>query len=112
MRIATWSFAAGALAFALLTASKAAAADPGEIPLTVAVGALAPVGPGPVRQVICDDGGIVEIVDTDQGPAMRGLRPGKTVCSLIDAMSVRRVYRVTVASPPPASGPPAKVPGP
>jgi len=108
MRLATSIALAGALA---LLGLSTRADDSGEIPLTVAVGAVAPI-PGPVRQVVCDDGALVEIVDTGQGPGFKGLKPGTTLCSLVDPVSYRRVYRVTVvASPAPPPPPPGGSPG-
>jgi hypothetical protein len=86
-----------------LAAGPAAAADPGERQLTVEVGSAAPVGPAPVRNLICDDGSVVAPVDTPMGTALEGRRPGTTLCSFTDATSVRRVYRVTVVPPPPGA---------
>ena len=99
-RSAARLFRVAALA-AALAASPAGAADPGELQLAVEVGSAAPVGPAPVRNLICDDGSVVQAVDTAMGPALKGVRPGRTLCSFLDATSVRRVYRVTVVAPPP-----------
>ena len=95
---------------AALPIPAARAQDPGEIALTLAVGDTAPVGPPPVRQVICDDGSVVAVVDTPQGPALQGTSPGQTLCSFLDVQSVRRVYRVTVL-PRPGAAPPPPAPG-
>ncbi len=103
MRVAVAVAVAAAIAFA---AHSPRADDPGEIPLAVAVGAVVPIGPGPVRQVICDDVSVVQLLDTDEGPALKGLSPGQTLCSLVNAASVRVVYRVTVVGAPPGPPPP------
>jgi hypothetical protein len=84
------------LAAALLAAGPALADDPGEIPLDLRVGEATVVSKGPVRMLICDDAGLVEATEVDGFPALRGRAAGKTLCSLTDASSMRRVYRVTV----------------
>lgn len=91
-----------ALAFTVATAAAlpSPADDAGEIPVTLAVGDSVLVGPPPVRQAICDDGDVVELIDTAQGPALRGRKPGTTVCSFLNALSIRQVYRVTVIGSP------------
>jgi nucleotide-binding universal stress UspA family protein len=81
-------------------ASGARADDPGVLSIQVTVGESTPVGPGPVRNLVCDDGSLVQLVDTSNGPVMKGLRAGTTLCSLTDVYSARRVYRVVVAPPP------------
>lgn len=92
---------------ALSVAGGAAAADdPGVIPMEIRVGEVAPVGPGPVRNLICDSPGLVEPTDQGGSPGLRGLRAGTTLCSLTDALSVRRTYRVVVVVPPAASSQP------
>ncbi|HVP66753.1 MAG TPA: hypothetical protein VMT17_05765 [Anaeromyxobacteraceae bacterium] len=80
--------------------------DPGEVAVTIGVGDTLPIGPPPVRQVICDDGSVVALVDTLDGPALKGAAPGQTLCSFLDVQSVRRVYRVTVVGKPGAAPPP------
>jgi len=90
----------------------ARAAPPGEEALVVQAGAAVAVGPGPVRQVICDDPSVVRLVETPAGPALRGLAPGKTLCSLVDAASVRRYYRVTVVAAPRPGDPAPASPNP
>ena len=81
----------------LLGAGAARAADdPGVIPLSIRVGETAPIGPGPVRNLVCDDAGLVQPTDAGGGPALRGVRAGTTLCSVTDALSVRRTYRVVV----------------
>jgi len=100
------------LAAALAVAAQPAHADdPGEVPVVLTVGAATPVGPAPVRQVICDDASVVQLLDTDQGPALKGVGPGTTLCSFVDALSMRRVYRVTVVAVP-SPGPPPPPPPP
>jgi hypothetical protein len=92
-------------AAALALAAPGHAQAPGATALALQVGERAPVGPAPVRNVICDDPSVVRLVDTPAGPAFQGLAPGATTCSLVDAASVRRVYRVKVVAAPPPSGP-------
>lgn len=88
------SVVAGAL---VLVAGVAGAADePGVIRLSIRVGESAPIGPGPVRNLICDDAGLVQPTDAGGAPALRGVRAGTTLCSVTDALSVRRTYRVVV----------------
>ena len=88
------------LAGAALSVAGAAAAadDPGVIPMPIRVGEVVPVGPGPVRNLICDSPGLVEPTDEGGTPGLRGLRAGTTLCSLTDALSIRRTYRVVVAA--------------
>jgi hypothetical protein len=84
----------------LLAASPAAGADdPGVLKMEIAVGQSAPIGPPPVRNLICDDGSVVAPVETDGGPALKALRTGTTLCSFTDSLSVRRTYRVVVKAP-------------
>lgn len=88
------SVVAGAL---LLGAGSAGAADdPGVIRLELFVGEDAGVSSGPVREFLCDDGGLVKLEFQANGVALRGLRAGTTICSFRDAASVRRVLRVVV----------------
>jgi hypothetical protein len=86
------------LAACLLAAGPALADDPGEIPLELEVGKATVVSRGPVRNLICDDGALVEATEVEGFPALRGRAAGKTICSLTDASSMRRVYRVTVVA--------------
>jgi hypothetical protein len=86
-------------------ASDTRADDPGIIPLEIVVGQVTVVSSGPVRNLICDDPGLVQPVFTDAGPGLKGLRAGTTTCSMTDTLSMRRVYRVLVVAPP--SAPPA-----
>lgn len=96
------------LAGAALSVAGAAAAadDPGVIPMEIRVGEVVPVGPGPVRNLICDSPGLVEPTDQGGSPGLRGLRAGTTLCSLTDALSIRRTYRVVVVEPPAAPSQP------
>lgn len=103
-----WSrpLAVSVLAGALLLGAGAAGAadDPGVIRVEMLVGEDAVVSGGPVREFLCDDGGLVKLEFLPNGVAMRGLRAGSTLCSFRDAASVRNVVRVVVRDPPPASG--------
>jgi hypothetical protein len=85
-----------AAASILVAGIAVAADDPGVIPLQIVVGEVAPVGPGPVRSLVCDDPGLVQPTDQDGSPGLRGVRAGTTLCSLTNALSVRRTYRVVV----------------
>jgi len=90
------------LLLGLVLASLALAAraqDKGEIPLTLEVGKTANLCPCPVRGAMCDDPSLVEIVDEGGKTALRGKRPGTTVCSVFTPTSLRRVYRVKVEPP-------------
>lgn len=90
-----------AIAASLLAgASGARADDPGVIPLEIVVGQVTVVSSGPVRNLICDDPGLVQPVFTDAGPGLKGLGTGTTTCSLTDTLSMRRVYRVVVVATP------------
>jgi hypothetical protein len=111
MPVAHARLALAAAVSALALAAPAWAEDLAEIPIALQVGDAAPVGPAPVRNAICDDPSVVRLEDGPMGPVLRGLSPGKTRCSLTDAVSVRRFYRVTVVPAPPgtpASSPPAQ----
>jgi hypothetical protein len=88
--------AAFATAFLLLPGTGFAADDPGVIPLRIIEGESVPVGPGPVRTLICDDPSLVLPTEVDGVPAFRGVKVGTTLCSLTDVLSVRRIYRVVV----------------
>jgi hypothetical protein len=90
------AFAALAGALLLLPRSGSAADDPGVIPLRIVEGESVPVGPGPVRTLICDDPSLVQPTEVDGVPAFRGIKVGTTLCSLTDVLSVRRIYRVVV----------------
>lgn len=85
-----------AAASVLVAGSAVAADDPGVIPLQVAVGEVAPLGPGPVRSLVCDDASLVQPTDVGGSPGLRGVRAGTTLCSVTDALSIRRTYRVVV----------------
>jgi hypothetical protein len=102
------SLLVAACAAAALAASEGVRAqDLAEKAVGLQVGEAAPVGPAPVRNVICDDPSVVRLEDGPTGPVLKGLSPGKTRCSLTDAASVRRFYRVTVVAAPPGSPAPA-----
>jgi hypothetical protein len=89
-----------------LAGAAAAADDPGVIPMQIVVGEIVPVGPGPVRNLICDSPGLVEPTDQGGSPGLRGVSVGTTLCSLTDALSIRRTYRVVVVATPAASSQP------
>jgi hypothetical protein len=93
-----------ALAAALAASPLAGAAapdEPGVIKLEIWVGQDASISGGPVREFMCDDGTLVRLEFVDDGVAMKGLRPGTTLCSYRDAASMKRIVRVIVRQPPP-----------
>jgi hypothetical protein len=93
-------------ACALLLGSVARADDPAVIQLEVQVGESVPVGPPPIRNLVCDDATLVKPVDVGGAPALKGLAAGTTLCSFTDSLSVRRTCRITVrdASATPGAG--------
>jgi len=92
---------ASALALAAaLVAGQPPRADDG-IPITLGVGETKAIGTA-IRHLVCDDSAVVEVVDTPSGPVFRGRSAGNTLCSFLDAASVRRVYRITVVESPEA----------
>jgi hypothetical protein len=100
-----------AAAAILAAAPVFAADDPGVIPLRIQLGDTTPVGPGPVRNLICDDASLVKPVDVGGAPALKGMAVGTTLCSLTDALATRRVYRVVVFDQPSAPRGGAAAPG-
>jgi len=56
----------------------------------------------PVRNPICDDLKVVDVVDTPDGLAFKGIAPGKTLCSVASGAAMsgstgsRRVFVITV----------------
>ena len=86
------------LSVPLLAAVQASSAEEPrfETQLELRVGETAIVTPGPVRNVLCDRGDVVERVATEQGNGFRGLAPGETTCTLVTADSVRRTFHVKV----------------
>jgi hypothetical protein len=101
LRTVVVSSLAGAALF--LAGAAVAADDPGVIPMQIVVGEVVPIGPGPVRSLICDSPGLVEPTDQGGSPGLRGVSVGTTLCSLTDALSIRRTYRVVVVATPAAS---------
>ena len=95
-----------AVASLVVAGTAGAADDPGVIPLQIVVGEVAPVGPGPVRNLICDDASLVQPTDAGGSPGLRGVRAGTTLCSLTDALSTRRTYRIVVVEAPGSSSTP------
>ncbi len=92
---------------ALLAASPGPGGDPTlderfVSDLALEVGQVRIVTPGPVSRVLCDQGGLVEVVTRQDGNGFRGLAPGATTCSLTTADGVRRTVRVVVKLPDPA----------
>ena len=50
----------------------------------------------PVTLPLCDDLKVVDVVETPEGLAFKGISPGTTLCSLRSENGLRRVFRVTV----------------
>jgi hypothetical protein len=105
----------GVLLFAALAMiwSRVYAADapppqyPGPHPVDLKVGELFVVAESveivmPVRFPICDDLKVVDVVDTPDGLAFKGIAPGKTLCSVVSGATIggtlgpRRVFAITV----------------
>lgn len=76
----------------------------GPIPVELTVGEIYIVTesidiPGPLSAPICDDVAVVNVVDTPDGPAFKGITPGKTLCSVAagpGGRGFRRVFSITV----------------
>jgi hypothetical protein len=89
-----------ALLLALPLLAVAPAASPEEpryeTRIQLRVGETTIVTPGPVRNVLCERGDVVERVATEQGNGFRGLAPGETTCTLVTADSVRRTFHLKV----------------
>lgn len=105
----------GVLLFVVLTIiwSRVYAADapppqyPGPYAVDLKVGELFVVAISveivrPVRFPICDDLKVVDVVDTPDGLAFKGVAPGKTRCSVVSGATMagtvgpRRVFEITV----------------
>jgi hypothetical protein len=91
--------APAAAALALLFAAASLAEDagpPAETVLELQPGESASLCPCPVYGLICDDPSLVELEATRDGAALRAVKPGTTLCSVRNALGVRRTYRVVV----------------
>ncbi len=75
---------------------------PGAHPVELKVGEVITISKSfdivtPVITPICDDLKVVDVVDTPDGPAFKGIAPGKTLCSVrAGAGGLRRVFSITV----------------
>ena len=80
---------------------------PGAYPVDLKVGELFIISTSieivrPVRFPICDDLKVVDVVDTTDGLAFKGIAPGKTLCSVSSGATMsggigpRRVFAITV----------------
>jgi len=75
---------------------------PGPYPIELKVGEIFIISKStdivtPVITPICDDLKIVDVVDTPDGVAFKGISPGKTLCSVrAGAGGHRRVFSITV----------------
>lgn len=74
---------------------------PGAYPVDLKVGELFIISKSieivsPVRFPICDDLKVVDVVDTTDGMAFKGIAPGKTLCSVSGGVGPRRVFAITV----------------
>ena len=98
-----------ALAAALASALPAAADEPRPREQPVAPAAVAlKVGESlrvcetrtvicPASAPICDDTSLVAIRDQGKGLEIVGLKPGRTLCSVMSANQARQVFAVTVS---------------
>jgi hypothetical protein len=50
----------------------------------------------PPKATMCDDIKVVDVVDTPDGLAFKGISPGGTLCSAGSVNGLRRVFRITV----------------
>lgn len=50
----------------------------------------------PVRNPICDDPGVISLVDTSRGLGFKGKSEGSTICSVVPASGPRYIFRITV----------------
>jgi hypothetical protein len=92
-------------AAALLAAPATLAADPAGDPAAGATALDLVVGDAvnicrmgvrcPVHVAICDDPKVAVIAGGADGPELRGLSPGKTICSAM-TFGLRRIFKVTV----------------
>jgi hypothetical protein len=82
----------------LLAVARGSSADEPrfETQLELRTGETTIVTPGPVRNVLCDRGDVVERVATERGNGFRALAPGETTCSLVTADGERRTFHVKV----------------
>ncbi len=99
---------AAGCAVAGLAADQPATQYPGPYPVRLKVGELFVVATStdivrPITNPICDDLKVVDVVDTPDGLAFKGVGPGKTLCSVASgvsmtagAMGARRVFEITV----------------
>lgn len=80
---------------------------PGAYPVELRVGEIFIVSKSieiviPVGSPICDDLNVVNVVDTPDGLAFKGIAPGKTLCSVASGsgraggFGPRRVFSITV----------------
>lgn len=72
----------------------------------VEVGRTVLVSPGPIRDLHCDDGTLVEPVATPEGTAFRGLRAGRTACAFTNPVPVRVLVELEVVPAPPSTARP------
>jgi hypothetical protein len=92
------------LALALAAAAPARGAEADEpLRIELAPGEVLPICRTgtilcPAKDAICDDLSVATAVSTAEGLALKGLKPGTTLCSAASASGsgVRRVYRIVV----------------
>jgi hypothetical protein len=84
------------VALFLRGAAFAEAADGGAEPISLQVGETRALPGMLVLQLICDDLTIVEPEGSKQGVVLKGLKPGKTTCSVLAGNYTRHVFQVTV----------------
>jgi hypothetical protein len=94
--LATLALAATAVA----TTAGAQQGPPAPIVMVIEVGQSASICPCPVSNVICDDSSLIEIVSSETDVRLKGVRPGKTLCSARNVLGVRQFFDVTVVPKP------------
>jgi hypothetical protein len=105
MNRAFTSIGLATLALAATAVAATAGAQQGEGPpapivMVIEVGQSASICPCPVSNVICDDASLVEIVSSETDVRLKGVRPGKTLCSARNILGIRQFFDVTVVPKP------------
>ena len=109
--LASFLILASSLAFA---DQPVAGADPAAVKVSLEVGRSEVVSSGgQILQVICDDTSVVSAERVAVGLKLTALKPGATLCSVLNVRYLKQLYAVTVApKPPPPPTKPAHLPPP
>ena len=75
---------------------------PGEILLELEVGETRLLGAGKLPPLNCDDPSVALALIREGSLALRGIKPGTTLCSALTATSLWQRYRVRVTGPRPS----------